>query len=153
MRRIVNLLFVFVLFSSCNKEVPDIVIQPELEPYFDLFKTEAEKRGIAFDVNVAKITTEMVNITGDNIIAQCTRFQDQPSVIKVDLAYWNTASLTDREFYLFHELGHCFLNRSHNNEKDTNGNCISIMHSSKDACKFLYSKLNRDKYLDELFKK
>jgi hypothetical protein len=153
MNRVVIVMLVYIFFSSCNKDVSNVAIQPELKPFFELFRLESEKRGLPFDVNVEKITTEMVNISGDNIIAQCTRYTNQPSVIKVDIAYWNAASQTDKEFYLFHELGHCFLNRSHNNDKDANGNCVSIMHGSKDACNFLYTKLNRDKYLDELFKK
>ncbi len=141
------------LFASCTSDKDEVVINQELKPYFESFKTEASKRGIDFDPYQAKISTEIVNIAGTNIIAQCKRYNGPASVISVDIAYWNTASETDKEFYLYHELGHCFLKRNHLDDKDTEGNCISIMHGSKDACQFHYNKLSRDAYLDELFNK
>ncbi len=150
-----NFLMLFLALSTlaCNKESYDIVIDSELKPYFDLFALEAKKRGIEFDPIKANITTEIRNISGSNVIAQCTHYDSRPDVITVDIAYWREASDTDKEFYLFHELGHCFLNRGHLDTKDDEGNCVSIMHSSKNVCKFIYTKITRDTYLDELFKK
>jgi hypothetical protein len=139
--------------SSCASDNDEVVINSELMPYFDSFKTEARKRGIDFDPYRAKISTEIVNIAGTNVIAQCKKYTGQSSIISVDANYWKQATASDKEFYLYHELGHCFLKRNHLDAKDNEGNCISIMHSSKDACRFYYDKLSRDNYLDELFKK
>ena len=66
------------------------------------------------------------------------------------LEYRNPAG---KEFYIFHELGHCYLRRVHDDSKDKEGNCLSIMHSSVDACKFVYNGNTRSEYLDELFDK
>jgi hypothetical protein len=147
------LVFLAFLFSTCTSNNDEVVIDAELVPYFDSFKAEALKRGVDFDPYAAKISTEIINIAGTNIIAQCKRYSGESSTISVDVAYWNQASETDKEFYLYHELGHCFLKRSHLDSKDVNGHCVSIMHGSKDACTFLYNKLSRNQYLDELFSK
>ncbi len=140
-------------FTSCALDDDEVVINEEFVPYFDSFKTEARKRGIDFDPYRAKISTEIVNIIGSNVIAQCKKYTGQSSTISVDIAYWKEATDTEKEFYLFHELGHCFLKRNHLDTKDSEGNCISIMHGSKDACTFNYNKLSKDNYLDELFNK
>jgi hypothetical protein len=146
-------IFLAFLYIGCTSDKDEVVINPELKPYFDSFKTEARKRGIDFDPYRAKISTEIVNIAGTNVIAQCKKYTGQSSIISVDIAYWSEATEMDKEFYLYHELGHCFLKRNHLDAKDSDGNCISIMHSSKDVCRFYYNKLSRDVYLDELFKK
>ncbi|MBK8701597.1 MAG: hypothetical protein IPN29_19420 [Saprospiraceae bacterium] len=150
--------FLMIVFAGfilgCNKDgTAEAAIDEALMPYFQKFEEEANTRGVNFDVVKANISGEMVNIAGNNIIAQCTHNSDEPSKVTVDYAYWVNADEFEREFYIFHELGHCYLNRSHLDSKDQSGNCISIMHSSADACRFIYNSASRKLYMDELFTK
>jgi len=55
-----------------------------------------------------------------------------------------------KERLVFHELGHCVLNRSHLETVGTDGHCLSIMNSAQ-RCSDNYNAQTREKYLDELF--
>ena len=52
---------------------------------------------------------------------------------------------------VFHELGHCVLVRDHLDDADSEGNCLSMMHSGLGDCEFRYNGSTRNVYLDELF--
>ena len=57
----------------------------------------------------------------------------------------------EKEFIIYHELGHCFLDRDHLDEANADGSCVSIMHSNPGVCFFELKSENREDYLDELF--
>jgi hypothetical protein len=141
------ILLLITSFSSCQKDNPPI--DDRLQPYFDKFIIEASQRGKILGLD--NLSGSIVEIGGNSIVAQCTQFENNPDEIKVDKTYWSSASESQKEFYIFHELGHCLLNRDHLNATDKNGNCISIMHGTSGACKFLYNESTRSSYLDELF--
>ena len=143
---------IFILWS-CGKDASEASIDAALLPYFESFQREANARGVDFTVDGSNISGAIVNIAGNNIVAQCTHNENTPSVVSVDVDYWNTATQQEKEFYIYHELGHCYLRRVHDDSKDKEGNCLSIMHSSVDACKFVYNGNTRSEYLDELFDK
>ncbi len=65
--------------------------------------------------------------------------------------YWLNASAMDKEFIVFHELGHCYLQREHLDTKDERGICTSIMSSGTSNCVRLYTNQNRSDLIDELF--
>jgi hypothetical protein len=153
MLRFISMFCTILFISSCGKDTVEVSVDAALLPYFETFQTEAFERGVAFNVENSNISGIITNIAGNNIIAQCTHNVNEPSKVTVDIDYWNQASEQEKEFYIFHELGHCFLKRGHDDSKDTGGNCLSIMHSSADACKFVYNGSSRDSYLDELFDK
>jgi hypothetical protein len=134
--------------SACSSTQEGI--DDRLLPYFNRFIAEATQRGKVLSLD--NIEGQIVDIQEKNIVAQCTHYQSRPNLVRLDKDYWNTGSEMDKEFYIFHELGHCLLNRDHLDLKDQNGNCLSIMHSTTTVCNFTYSSQNRSQYLDELFK-
>ena len=69
----------------------------------------------------------------------------------IDIDFWNSASESAREMIVFHELGHCFLQRGHNDNKQDDGTCVSIMRSGKGGCIDFYTSSNRGSLLDELY--
>ena len=85
------------------------------------------------------------------VLGVCVRNDDEPNRVAVDQEAWSTASQSIRELIVFHELGHCVLNREHlDDEQD--GVCVSIMTSSLDGCEIsLEDEAVREEYLDELF--
>ena len=78
----------------------------------------------------------------------CKNFQKN---ILLDSQFWRRASEMEKEFLVFHELGHCYLGRSHLDEVAQNGNCQSMMNSGMGNCRINYNSQTRNEYLDELF--
>jgi hypothetical protein len=56
-----------------------------------------------------------------------------------------------KEYIVFHELGHCVLNRPHTEDSFSNGVCSSIMRSGNGGCYDYYNRFTRQYYVDELF--
>lgn len=70
-------------------------------------------------------------------------------VIEINRSYWKTASMWDRESLVFHELGHCLLQRKHRNDLLSDGCPVSIMHEYFELGECL-PKHHRE-YIRELF--
>lgn len=62
---------------------------------------------------------------------------------------WNVMSEAKREGLLMHEMGHCVLERNHDDEEDSDGNPLSIMNPY--TLDGEYYSDNRDDLLSELF--
>ena len=148
---------IFILMSalsmvSCLPEEAEAVnLDEELVPYFISFSEEAAKRGIDFDWREDGVEGFIGNTSEDNILGQCVHDSSNPNSVIINHSFWNNSSNFDKEFIVFHELGHCFLNRSHFDEVDEDGVCTSIMNSGSKTCRSNYSDDTRDEYLDELF--
>ncbi|MEL6389759.1 MAG: sigma-70 family RNA polymerase sigma factor [Bacteroidota bacterium] len=140
-----------LLVTGCAEESADIgVVDPELATYFDTFKDEAELRGIEiedFFFEISGVLTDLPNASG-----QCASGQTRRE-LRVDQTYWNRVNDTKREFLIFHELGHCYLDLRHDDESDEHGRCLSIMTSGLGSCRSNYNPTTRAAYLDELFSK
>ena len=134
---------------SCTKS-DERVVDAELAPYFELFALEGEKRNVKVDYDALHVEGMVRTIEGRTVVGQCSHSEDAPNLVIVDPILWRRASEAQREQIIFHELGHCFLQRSHKDDQDANGICRSIMHSSTEVCSINYEQ-NRDFYLDELF--
>jgi hypothetical protein len=139
----------FVL-KACNSS-DDVVTDAELEPYFQIFADEALKRNILVDYNAERIEGLLQDIPDANVQGQCFRNEEKPKKVIIDVDYWANANEAEKEFIIFHELGHCFLNRDHLDSRNNDGTCVSIMHSNPGACFFELTEDNRKDYLNELF--
>lgn len=137
-------------FVACSADETD-TIDPELLTYFERFESEANARNIIIDFDKLGISGQIVSIRGSTIVGQCVTNDDGPDRILIEQDYWKNLSDLQREFLVFHELGHCALGRIHNDEKYLNGSCRSMMHSSAGVCRSTYSDETRDSYLNELF--
>ena len=144
------LLFAAVVVFGCNS-ADDLETDPELEPYFDLFAEEALKYGISVDYEARRIEGLIQDIPNASIQGQCFRNEERPNKVVIDVNYWNNATEAEKEFIIFHELGHCFLEREHLDTRNSDGTCVSIMHSSPSVCSFNLTDQNRKDYLNELF--
>ncbi len=144
-----------IIHISCENKVDGVIVDEKLVPYFEQFRIEAKKRGIIFDNSVEHIEGYLQNITDNGVVGACRRSND-PSENKsvfIDKPYWNISTNLEREYVVFHELGHCFLGREHNEMADSNGVCVSIMASGLGDCIERYTEARRDMLLDELFGK
>ena len=61
-------------------------------------------------------------------VGVCIKYGDGTKEILIRESAWNTYSTQQQEILIFHELGHCLLNRDHQDER-YQGFKISIMNS------------------------
>lgn len=141
---------------------PDISADPkpivsgdaELMPYLDQFVSDAESIGrvvtLTKDLSLTFGNTELD--PNKKWVGYCQR-TSKVNYIVIDRKYFESVSLDDREALLYHEFGHCLLNREHNETcRVLNGaNC-------QEAYSLMYPKLiqnvygaNKPWYMQELF--
>jgi len=156
-------IFLYQIIISCEKE-PFVNTQPQapqfksfnnvderLWSYFEDFEKEAEDRGLNYDLNRYNLIGSIDNIPQTGVAGTCSYGSRFPRHVTIDLPFWQNAGFYSREMVVFHELGHCILNRGHSEDRTANGYCASIMRSGTGSCRTLYNSQNRNYYLDELF--
>ena len=135
-----------------------------IQPYVDLFEQEAAKRGEEITIDNLRVDFEEDLVEG-TAAGTCTfPTNDDPTPhIRLDTTSFNWRNNEyHREILVFHELGHCILNRFHrpddrviNNPEPSklpNNNFISIMRGTgEQVYGGMLNNFKRDYYLDELF--
>ncbi len=140
-----------LLVSSCSKdEVTEFFVQTELQPYFDSFVEEALLRGKSLDMT--RVNGVIEDIEGTQVLGRCEQASESGNFVTIDAAFWNKATYWEKEYVIFHELGHCVLDRRHLEDQNPDGTCVSMMQSGTSDCRMTYNAQTRSKYLDELFK-
>lgn len=136
-------------------------VPADVEPYVQLFRAEASKRGIA-------VSTDNLIITfgagqKEDICGQCVLEMGKTSRITLnnDALCWQQANQNERECLIFHELGHCLLKRGHKTDKFPNEIYVSLMNPDDvtiyATCRYPINGDDCDKrprrayYINELF--
>ncbi len=143
--------FSLIILQGCVKNEKESIIESELQEYFDSFSEEAQIRGVDIQFDAIEIAAYIENIERQGTLGQCMTYSDGSKEVIIDENYWSRISNSEKEFLVFHELGHCVLGREHLDESDNRGNCISIMQSGEGGCRANFRRQNRAEYLDELF--
>ena len=130
-------------------------IEEEFKPYVISFLAEANARGKNPN-NVIGEMLETLTLTYDHRLSDfcgyAVSWGDSPKVyIASSVQCWDMRSDIDREILIFHELGHAILERSHTNEKLSNGDWKSMMLSNRQFGLYQAGSKERTYYLDELF--
>lgn len=127
-------------------------VDERLWVYFERFEDAALERGININLDASNVTGTIEDEPGHNSAGAC-EMDTNGTLHRVSLRedFWATASVTDKEIIVFHELGHCFLNRQHLDLALPDGNCVSLMRTGGNVCNDNYYVGTRDYYLDELF--
>jgi len=156
---IVFFLFVFI-FSSCGSEegtIPTVMndydVDPEFEPYVQEFIREGAKRGHNIDFSDTGLKVEFSTTDISPAAGLCYLRQHHVVIDKVN---WFRFSERFRSFLLFHELGHCELDRLHRNEQFQDGSWRSIMRGDpfigfENRMPVPYFGFRIDHYINELF--
>lgn len=151
------LLFFVLAIVACVKEEDTLEteylnVDGQLVPYFELFVDEAAKRGILVNFGEKPVEGYIAVILEDGVAGQCsTNDQQDLRRLTIDRQFWINLSDLEREFLIFHELGHCYLDRGHLDTRNANGTCVSMMQSGLGNCRMNYTLNNRDAYINELF--
>jgi len=159
MKNSLVIFFTLTLFFSCQKEevtfksdpIPTTTVAVSLQDYFDRFEAEGIARGYDIDLAAANIMGQIEEIDEEHVAGQCSYGGGHPSEIVIDAAFWNVASDLLKEMVVFHELGHCYLHRGHEEGIFSNGTCQSLMRSGVEDCQDNYTGQTREYYIDELF--
>lgn len=153
-----NYIFLLLVIglTACVDSSDDFVstenlIDTELQTFVDNFEAEAISRGFDIDVEALGIQVELTDIDQNNVAGACYYSSEHPGRIEIDAPFYNSMSTLQREFVVFHELGHCVLARDHSEAQFNNGTCQSIMASGTGTCRDNYTIRTRTTYIDELF--
>ncbi len=155
-------LLVLISLLSCQKVPdPELKIPAEVQSYINTFISEAKQRGI--DIKIDNLIVEFANPGGDFVCARCQfpTSKQRYIIISTDPDCWKNAYEQARESLVFHELGHCYLGRSHKTDKFANGIYKSLMNPDNvetySTCRYPIGgdvcdkRPRRQYYLDELF--
>lgn len=128
-------------------------VDPEFEPYVQEFILEAAKRGKTIDFSDSGLSIQFSDLplTDANGVCYLGRYQ-----IEIDKADWFSFTERFRSYLLFHELGHCELDRLHRNDQFDDGSWKSILKGSpfldaQNRKPVPYFGFRIDYYIDELF--
>ncbi len=139
------LVLILPVHFTLNKNRPAVVDQ-DLQPLYSSFLEEGKKRG--HDLSSMGLNMHFVEALEGKTLAQCSIVLGFTPDVIVSRVAWRKASPIEREMIIFHELGHCFLLKGHNdhlhNQVPTTLMTTNIFNQN------LYYQ-NREKYLDTLF--
>jgi hypothetical protein len=154
--------FLMLTFPSCglDDETMDnatIDVAAEFQRFVDLFIEEGAKRGFEVDFSDTGLSIQYGTLPED-AAGVCSELGDGNSgshQIRIRKLYWESLTEIQKERLIFHELGHCELNRPHDNQVFSNGDWKSIMRGAPlpaDKTPIVnYTGTRRDYYIDELF--
>jgi hypothetical protein len=124
-----------------------VYIAPELVQQFDNFRFEAHRRGLR--VEITDIIVIFAAMDANEMIGYCWQRDNMTPIVAISREFWQTASLYQQEILMFHELGHCLLQKHHNNALDGNGMPRSIMNER--MFDVYYYETYRESYLQQFF--
>lgn len=133
-------------------------VSPQLVPFLIKFQEESQKYNYHF--NYSKLTMIVSNDIKYPTLGTCLTINQHPEygqVIKNNPILFNQLiyDVSIIEKVIFHELGHCFLYRQHTDEYIRTVDDFKIQASIMNTYSYnneIYA-INRQAYLDELFKK
>lgn len=123
-------------------------VDSALVEYTSRFVVEGSKRSI--NVNTNRLTLVFGKTStkeSPSTVGTCEPVNGYP-VVTIDTAYWSVSNDLEKEELVFHELGHCLLDRDHCEEKE-NGAPVSLMEPEMLGSK-VYGE-RREAFVDELF--
>jgi hypothetical protein len=140
-----KLLIFLILNSSCGVKSPSqrkTIIDPEFVDLVELFEKE-QNENVDIDISFKELDYPTVGLCW----WQTRSASRQGIEIEIDPDFWFESSDVKKEELLFHELGHCILNRDHLDEKINYYVPKSIMYPY--VFGYAYTKY-RSYYVDEL---
>ena len=135
------------LSFRCRKE-KNQNIPSELMGYVEIFYAEANKRGWDIKLADTDITIRFSKLQNAN--GTC---YPKKNLIEIDSINWQRRNVYNKEWLIYHELGHCVSGRGHLIKALPRGECESIMSNSENFnCSINFKSLAwRKYYFDELF--
>lgn len=153
------ILFATLWMYNCTEE-PEIVtdeirynVAPAFEQYVQEFIEEGAKRGRTINFDDTGLRIQFSDFPLENAAGLCSLRRHS---IIIDKENWFRFSERFRSYLLFHELGHCELDRLHKNDQFADNTWKSIMRGNpfkgtNNRIPVPYYGFRREYYNDELF--
>lgn len=125
--------------SACGP-LPDAQVEGDLLPYVNRFE-EVWGHKVTFQVYQTVIDPQYGGI--------CYGMGTSAQVVIINSTYWDSLTDAAKEQLMFHELGHCALNRQHREDINSDGSPVSIMYHQMFGWMPQYLQ-NRQLYINEL---
>jgi hypothetical protein len=140
-----RLLLATLLLTGCGIKDPRTIrgIAPEIQPYVDLY-LEVKGSPMNYDIPI-----QFDDFSSSTQIGLCRSWTHGYRQITIDKEYWDNTYVTEemKISLIFHELGHCDLNRQHDETLRSDGWPTSLMYPYN----FGYMLQDEQYYFDELF--
>jgi len=132
--------------SQSQTHTPVVSIEAQYQPIVDTFTAEAATAGAPVTITDLIIQT-VQDLPTTEEMGVCIQGAGTTPTIQISQSMWDSLDADGQQELLFHELGHCVLNRVHE-ESLNNGVPVSVMSPI-----FLGSSLYdaKDQYMHELF--
>ncbi len=132
------LLLLSLPFMACQED-NDAPALPDLTIYLDRFEEEARQRGYDLDLsNVDVAYVDELEVDGRPFCGWGYSDYDGFGLRRIEISTdnfcgWQERSDIERENLFFHEIGHAFLNRSHDESLLCDGSPLSLMNSTSNG--------------------
>ena len=145
--------FFLLSFFSCKKDKATYDVDPIFEDYVQRFIAEGAARGKDINFDDTGLLIEFSGTIVNGASGYC--FLGEHHIV-IDETEWTALTSDQRDFLLFHELGHCELDRRHKNEQFDDKTWQSMMRGDpllgdQERIPIPYFGFRKDYYLDELF--
>jgi hypothetical protein len=123
---------------SSKTQGASLNLSPEFTTYLDLFIKSSNKYNLPMSYKNLKMTFVDQVLQNPNFAAYCYKepwfnaggeWIGLMPVIVVKKSYWNSISSVKKKDMIFHEMGHCFLNRTHTGSLKSN-DVLAIMNQN-----------------------
>ncbi len=146
-------MLVFFLLFGCKKDKIEYIVDSDFEEYVQRFINEAAARGVEIDFSDTGLLIEYSDRIVDGASGYCYLGEHH---IVIDKSEWTALTDTQKEYLLFHELGHCELDRRHKNDQFENLLWESLMRGdplvgTQQNIPVPYYGFRKNYYRDELF--
>lgn len=163
MHKLLTLLLMTLIFASCGLNEKKHIQQKEGTRQFAVsdptFKAQAESFTTYArtylskpDFVIGDIPINFGDTENPNFDGVCNTYSNGAKEVIIKKSWWDTASASQREIMIFHELGHCSLNRDHDSELLSKDNYVvkaSIMNPTIPGS--AHYQQYKTAYLSELF--
>jgi len=150
-----TLLIIFSTFSCSDEDLPPVIQNDELKVYLDRFEEEAAKRGYDYDLSDVEAVFVGEIKQGDFCGYGYPNYEGtgrkRIEILRSD-GCWNNSDDSEKEILMFHEIGHAFFGRLHEESALPNQRPNSIMCSEcyLSGSYNEYQPHRREYYIDEL---
>lgn len=143
----------FLLLFGCKKDAIEYTVDSDFEEYVQRFIDEGAARGVEIDFSDTGLLIEYSDRIVDGASGYCYLGNHH---IVIDKSEWTALTDTQKEYLIFHELGHCELNRRHKNDQFDNSLWQSLMRGdplvgTQQNIPVPYYGFRKNYYRDELF--
>lgn len=152
-----SLLSLFMLACQEDSEKPEESSLPNLDTYLERFEEEARLRGYDFDLSgIETAYMDELKAGGQTYCGFGYSNYRGTGIRRIEISTsascnWDRRNEAGKESLFFHEIGHAFFNRTHDESRLCDGSPLSLMNSTIFGASYKETEdEKRTYYIDEL---